>query len=184
MKRLLSYFGYLSTKNNVIVLIILIVAAFLRLYRIQDYMTFLGDEGRDVLVAYNILHGHLTLLGYSPRLAVVEETGEIFRQSPVQVAADRAGDQADVRHNFQPSREFWSFEQARFGSSQGQRERRSYRGAFRRPGVGVQTGGDINGQNGQVRCIDSFNQAAPGGVEGASSPMPKRPSMIQRGSFP
>ncbi len=26
-------------------------------------MTFLGDEGRDVLVAYNILHGHLTLLG-------------------------------------------------------------------------------------------------------------------------
>ena len=38
-------------------------AAFLRLYRIADYMTFLGDEGRDVLVAYNILHGHLTLLG-------------------------------------------------------------------------------------------------------------------------
>ena len=26
-------------------------------------MTFLGDEGRDVLVAYGILHGHLTLLG-------------------------------------------------------------------------------------------------------------------------
>ncbi len=43
--------------------IILAIAAFLRLYRIQDYMTFLGDEGRDVLVAYNILHGHLTLLG-------------------------------------------------------------------------------------------------------------------------
>lgn len=43
--------------------IILILAGFLRLYRIQDYMTFLGDEGRDVLVAWNILHGHLTLLG-------------------------------------------------------------------------------------------------------------------------
>jgi 4-amino-4-deoxy-L-arabinose transferase-like glycosyltransferase len=43
--------------------LILIVAAFMRLYRIQDYMTFLGDEGRDVLVVYNILHGHLTLLG-------------------------------------------------------------------------------------------------------------------------
>ncbi len=42
---------------------ILILAAFLRLYRIQDYMTFLGDEGRDVLVVYNILHGHFTLLG-------------------------------------------------------------------------------------------------------------------------
>lgn len=29
----------------------------------MDYMTFLGDEGRDVLVVYNILHGQLTLLG-------------------------------------------------------------------------------------------------------------------------
>jgi 4-amino-4-deoxy-L-arabinose transferase-like glycosyltransferase len=45
------------------IIVILLLAAFLRLYRIQDYMTFLGDEGRDVLVAYNILHGHLTLLG-------------------------------------------------------------------------------------------------------------------------
>jgi 4-amino-4-deoxy-L-arabinose transferase-like glycosyltransferase len=43
--------------------VILAIAAFMRLYRIQDYMTFLGDEGRDVLVVYNILHGHLTLLG-------------------------------------------------------------------------------------------------------------------------
>ncbi len=42
---------------------ILLLAAFLRLYRIEDYMTFLGDEGRDVLVVYNILHGKLTLLG-------------------------------------------------------------------------------------------------------------------------
>jgi len=45
------------------VVVILLVAAFTRLYRIADYMTFLGDEGRDVLVVYNILHGHLTLLG-------------------------------------------------------------------------------------------------------------------------
>ncbi|MFH1832567.1 MAG: glycosyltransferase family 39 protein [Candidatus Levyibacteriota bacterium] len=42
---------------------ILILASFLRLYRIADYITFLGDEGRDVLVVYNILHGNLTLLG-------------------------------------------------------------------------------------------------------------------------
>ncbi len=42
---------------------IILFAAFLRLYRIADYMTFLGDEGRDVLVVYNILHGDLTLLG-------------------------------------------------------------------------------------------------------------------------
>jgi 4-amino-4-deoxy-L-arabinose transferase-like glycosyltransferase len=49
--------------QNLLLPLILILAAFMRLYRIQDYMTFLGDEGRDVLVVYNILHGHLTLLG-------------------------------------------------------------------------------------------------------------------------
>jgi len=49
--------------QNYLLMAILLLASFLRLYRIQDYMTFLGDEGRDVLVAYNILHGHLTLLG-------------------------------------------------------------------------------------------------------------------------
>ncbi len=47
----------------IIILGIICLGAFLRLYRIQDYMTFLGDEGRDVLVVYNILHGHFTLLG-------------------------------------------------------------------------------------------------------------------------
>lgn len=47
----------------VLLILILLLAAFLRLYRISDYMTFLGDEGRDVLVALGILHGHFTLLG-------------------------------------------------------------------------------------------------------------------------
>ncbi|HUS52030.1 MAG TPA: glycosyltransferase family 39 protein, partial [Candidatus Bathyarchaeia archaeon] len=47
-----------------ILLIILAGAAFLRLYRIGDYMTFLGDEGRDVLVVKRIIVDHkLTLLG-------------------------------------------------------------------------------------------------------------------------
>lgn len=49
--------------QNLTILAIIIIAAFLRLYRISDYMTFLGDEGRDVLVAKGILEGHLTLLG-------------------------------------------------------------------------------------------------------------------------
>ena len=62
MKNFLVYLQSLVSKTNGVLLIILCLAAFLRLYRIQDYMTFLGDEGRDVLVAYNILHGHLTLL--------------------------------------------------------------------------------------------------------------------------
>jgi len=63
MKKFLAYLSSLVSKTNIVLLTVLILAAFLRLYRIQDYMTFLGDEGRDVLVAYNILHGHLTLLG-------------------------------------------------------------------------------------------------------------------------
>ncbi|HVA96621.1 MAG TPA: glycosyltransferase family 39 protein [Candidatus Acidoferrales bacterium] len=46
-----------------ILIIILLLAAFMRLYMISDYMTFLGDEGRDVLIARDILHGHFTLLG-------------------------------------------------------------------------------------------------------------------------
>ena len=46
-----------------LLLLILFVAAFFRIYRISDYMTFLGDEGRDAIVAKNILHGNFTLLG-------------------------------------------------------------------------------------------------------------------------
>src|SRR3989344_6018677 len=73
MEKMASFlFGKTSGKSRinrkfsigtVAVLLILLSAAFLRLYRIQDYMTFLGDEGRDVLVVYNMLHGDLTLLG-------------------------------------------------------------------------------------------------------------------------
>ena len=45
-------------------LIILLAAAFLRLFRINGYMTFLGDEGRDVLVVKRMIVDHkLTLLG-------------------------------------------------------------------------------------------------------------------------
>ncbi len=52
-------------KNLPLIFLILIIllAAFLRLYRISDYMTFLGDEGRDVLVVKEMLAGNLTLLG-------------------------------------------------------------------------------------------------------------------------
>ena len=53
----------LKHKKKILLFFILLGAAFLRLYRVSDYMTFLGDEGRDALVVYNILHGHFTLLG-------------------------------------------------------------------------------------------------------------------------
>lgn len=56
-------FVWFKKPENLTLTFILILAAFLRLYKIAAYMTFLGDEGRDVLVVYNILHGKLTLLG-------------------------------------------------------------------------------------------------------------------------
>src|SRR3989338_7479898 len=51
------------TREHLPILSILLIGLFLRTYKIRDYVIFLGDEGRDVLVAYNILHGDLTLLG-------------------------------------------------------------------------------------------------------------------------
>jgi 4-amino-4-deoxy-L-arabinose transferase-like glycosyltransferase len=48
----------------VILVFIILIAGYLRLYRIRDYMGFLGDEGRDALVVEQmIVHGKLTLLG-------------------------------------------------------------------------------------------------------------------------
>ncbi len=52
-------------KHNRILLLlaILIFAAYLRLNRIGEYMTFLGDEGRDLLEVLKILSGDLVFLG-------------------------------------------------------------------------------------------------------------------------
>ncbi len=53
-----------SNKIEVLLLcLIILVSAFFRLYKIADYMTFLGDEGRDVMVVKGILQGDFTLLG-------------------------------------------------------------------------------------------------------------------------
>ncbi len=47
-----------------ILFVILLVGAYLRVYKISEYMTFLGDEGRDVLVVKRmIVDGKFTLLG-------------------------------------------------------------------------------------------------------------------------
>lgn len=62
LKKILGYIS--SNKIELLCLLtILLVGAFFRLYKISDYMTFLGDEGRDVMVAKGILQGDLTLLG-------------------------------------------------------------------------------------------------------------------------
>ncbi len=64
-------------KNLILLILILLLAAFLRLYKISDYMTFLGDEGRDVLAVKGILEGHFTLLG--PRSSAGDfYTGPIY----------------------------------------------------------------------------------------------------------
>lgn len=48
----------------VAVLVVLMIAAFVRFYKIDQYMTFLGDEGRDVFVVRDMLIGRkFTLLG-------------------------------------------------------------------------------------------------------------------------
>ncbi|OGH48115.1 MAG: hypothetical protein A3A51_01335 [Candidatus Levybacteria bacterium RIFCSPLOWO2_01_FULL_39_10] len=50
-------------KEYLILSLILLLGFFLRVYKIRDYIVFLGDEGRDALVVHGILHGDLTLLG-------------------------------------------------------------------------------------------------------------------------
>lgn len=48
----------------VLLVLILILATFLRFYRLPEYMTFLGDEGRDALVIKSILvDHHIPLIG-------------------------------------------------------------------------------------------------------------------------
>src|SRR5579884_792368 len=50
--------------ETLIILAIIVVALFLRFYKISGYMTFLGDEGRDALVIQGILvNHHIPLLG-------------------------------------------------------------------------------------------------------------------------
>ena len=46
-------------KEILLLILVLLLATYLRLYRISDYMTFLGDEGRDVLERKhtNVLNG-------------------------------------------------------------------------------------------------------------------------------
>lgn len=47
-----------------VLIIILLTAAFFRFYRLGEYMTFLGDEGRDMLIMQNILReGDLPFIG-------------------------------------------------------------------------------------------------------------------------
>lgn len=51
-------------QKNWLLLLILLVAAFCRLYRISEYMEFLGDQGRDVVIVRDFLkNGNLFFIG-------------------------------------------------------------------------------------------------------------------------
>lgn len=51
-------------RTTIIVIGLLLLGAYLRLYKISQYMTFLGDEGRDMLVVKHMIVDHkFTLLG-------------------------------------------------------------------------------------------------------------------------
>lgn len=56
---LLSLWWQLKDRKYLFILLIvlLLLAAFLRFYRLEEYMTFLGDEGRDALIVKDILTG-------------------------------------------------------------------------------------------------------------------------------
>ncbi len=59
MKRFFSHHWH-----HVLLLCIVLLAGYLRLYKISEYMTFLGDEGRDMLVVKRMIVDHkFTLLG-------------------------------------------------------------------------------------------------------------------------
>src|SRR3989337_2451790 len=53
-----------NPKETAILALILLLGAFLRLYKISEYMTFLGDEGRDVIIVRRLLaYGDFFLIG-------------------------------------------------------------------------------------------------------------------------
>ena len=60
---MLNKFKKIISSNWVLILIILI-GSFFRLYRIGDYMEFLGDQGRDVFIIRDLFrHGNLFFIG-------------------------------------------------------------------------------------------------------------------------
>lgn len=50
-------------KKNKLIIGVVILSLFLRLFKIPSYMTFLGDEGRDALVWLRMTRGKFTLIG-------------------------------------------------------------------------------------------------------------------------
>ena len=54
-------FKYL--RRNYLIILVCLSGVFFRFYKINTFTTFLGEQGRDMIIAKNILEGRLTLLG-------------------------------------------------------------------------------------------------------------------------
>ena len=54
----------INIKKHWVIIIIIAISAFMRLFKISDYMEFLGDQGRDVVIVRDFLkHGNLFFIG-------------------------------------------------------------------------------------------------------------------------
>lgn len=63
MRKRLSNFIHANKLEFLAISLILLIALLLRLWRIDEYLTFLGDEGRDVRIVRDLLNGNLVFIG-------------------------------------------------------------------------------------------------------------------------
>ncbi len=74
---LIDFYKFL--KQNPLVVCIVLLAAFLRFYQLDKYMSFIGDHGRDFLVARDMIQtGHIPLLG-------IPSSVPRFHQGPIYI---------------------------------------------------------------------------------------------------
>ncbi len=71
--------------ETVALVVILLIALGLRLYRIDGYLTFLGDEGRDVRIVRDLLAGNLVFIGPMTSIGNVNNCPRVNgpRSSPI-----------------------------------------------------------------------------------------------------
>ena len=63
IKKLIENFVRQNPFESLVLMLFLLLGLFLRLYRIDEYLTFLGDEGRDARIIRDLLHGNLVFIG-------------------------------------------------------------------------------------------------------------------------
>lgn len=63
MKKRFSKFIHANKTEFFVICFIVFVALAVRLWRISEYLTFLGDEGRDVRIVRDLLRGNLVFIG-------------------------------------------------------------------------------------------------------------------------